>query len=203
MHRSAFFASLPVAVCGSSSTTTHGIRQPPFRHLALIDRAARTSGSTVRPGRGTTSSSGRSSHFGCARRDDRRLGDVGVRDGDVLQRDRADPLAARLDHVLGAVGDLHVAVGIDGRDVAGGEPAVGVAARCRAARRNRRCTPRARAPADRRTARRPTAVPARRRRRSSCRCRAGRGPASACAAPPPRRPGRPAPASARCRCRPG
>ena len=77
---------------------------------------------------------------------------------DVLQRDRADPFAAGLDHVLRAVGDLHEAVGIDGRDVAGGEPAVGVAARCPARRRNRRCTPTGRAPSGRRTACRPTAV---------------------------------------------
>src|SRR5260221_4287746 len=56
--------------------------------------------------------------------DHRRLGDRRVRDRDVLQVDRADPLAARLDHVLGAVGDLDVAVGVDGADVAGREPAL-------------------------------------------------------------------------------
>ena len=38
------------------------------------------------------------------------LGDVGVGDGGVLELDRADPFAAGLDHVLGAVGDAHVAV---------------------------------------------------------------------------------------------
>src|SRR3546814_3316283 len=32
--------------------------------------------------------------------------DVGVRGGGFLDRDRADPFAARLDHILGAVGDL-------------------------------------------------------------------------------------------------
>ena len=47
-------------------------------------------------------------------------------DRGVLERDRADPLAARADHVLGAVGDLHVAALVDGRDVAGREPALGV-----------------------------------------------------------------------------
>src|SRR3954469_11420141 len=50
---------------------------------------------------------------------DRRMGD-----GDVLEVDRADPFAARLDHVLGAVGDLDVAVRIDGADIARREPAV-------------------------------------------------------------------------------
>ncbi len=47
-----------------------------------------------------------------------------MRDRDVLDVDRADPLAARLDHVLAAVGDLQEAVGVDRRDVAGREPAV-------------------------------------------------------------------------------
>src|SRR5688500_9926832 len=56
--------------------------------------------------------------------DHRGLGDRRVLDGDVLQVDGADPFAARLDHVLGAVGDLHVAVGVDGGDVAGREPAL-------------------------------------------------------------------------------
>ena len=35
-----------------------------------------------------------------------------------------DPLAARLDQVLGTVGDLDVALGVDGGHVAGAEPAV-------------------------------------------------------------------------------
>jgi len=40
----------------------------------------------------------------------------------VLDVDRADPLAARLDDVLAAVGDLHVGVFVDGGHVAGGKP---------------------------------------------------------------------------------
>src|SRR5882672_6547360 len=56
--------------------------------------------------------------------DHRGLGDRRVRHRDVLEVDRADPFAARLDHVLRAVGDLDVAVGIDGADVAGREPAL-------------------------------------------------------------------------------
>src|SRR5262249_15326419 len=42
----------------------------------------------------------------------------------VLELDRRDPLPAALDDVLGAVGDLDVAVGIDVDDVAGAEPPV-------------------------------------------------------------------------------
>ncbi len=56
--------------------------------------------------------------------DHRRLGDVGMADGEILDVDRRNPFAARLDHVFGAVGDLHVAFGIDRRDVAGVEEAV-------------------------------------------------------------------------------
>ena len=55
--------------------------------------------------------------------------DRGMRKCDVLDFDRADPLTARLDHVLASVGDLHVAVGIDRRDVAGREPAHAVGIR--------------------------------------------------------------------------
>src|SRR3546814_11448545 len=49
--------------------------------------------------------------------------DVGVRGGGFLDRDRADPFAARLDPILGAVGDLHDPVGMHDRDIAGVEPA--------------------------------------------------------------------------------
>ena len=62
-------------------------------------------------------------------------------DGEVLELDRGNPFAARLDHVLGAVGDLHVAVRVDGGDVAGVEEAVlveDVAAVLEIAARNRR-----------------------------------------------------------------
>src|SRR5688572_15738774 len=55
--------------------------------------------------------------------DHRRLGDRGMGNGDVLEVDGADPFAAGLDHVLRAVGDLDVALGVDVHHVAGGEPA--------------------------------------------------------------------------------
>ena len=47
-----------------------------------------------------------------------------MRHGDVLDVDGTDPLAAGLDHVLAAVGDLHETVGVDGRDIARVEPTV-------------------------------------------------------------------------------
>ncbi len=50
-------------------------------------------------------------------------GDAGMAHGDVLEVDRGNPLTARLDHVLGPVGDLHEPVRVDGRDVARREPA--------------------------------------------------------------------------------
>src|SRR5438034_98610 len=56
--------------------------------------------------------------------DDGRLEDLRVRHDHVLEVDARDPLAAGLDQVLRAVGDLHVALGVDRRDVARPEPAV-------------------------------------------------------------------------------
>ena len=58
--------------------------------------------------------------------DDRHLGHGRVAAGSVFQVDRRDPLAARLDDVLGPVDQLHVAVGIDRRNVARGKVAVRV-----------------------------------------------------------------------------
>src|SRR5688572_29224636 len=56
--------------------------------------------------------------------DHRGLGDARAAHGGVLEIDRADPLAARLDHVLRPVGDHHRAVRLDLADVAGHEPVV-------------------------------------------------------------------------------
>src|SRR6185437_1120329 len=61
--------------------------------------------------------------------DDRGLGDVRVAHRRVLDIDRADPLAAGFDHVLAAVDDLHIALLVDRRDVAGAEPALVVEGR--------------------------------------------------------------------------
>src|SRR6185369_3462073 len=55
-------------------------------------------------------------------RDHRRLGDLRVRHQRVLEVDRRDPFAARLDQVLGAVGDADEAELVHRRDVAGAQP---------------------------------------------------------------------------------
>ncbi|MNG09285.1 hypothetical protein D3C84_927000 [compost metagenome] len=47
-----------------------------------------------------------------------------VTNRDVFQIDRGYPFAAGLDHIFGAIGDLHVAIRVDGGDVAGIEPAI-------------------------------------------------------------------------------
>ena len=62
--------------------------------------------------------------LGVRQADHRGLGHRRVRHDLVLELDRADPLAARLDHVLGAVAQLDVAVRIDGGDIAGLQPPV-------------------------------------------------------------------------------
>src|SRR5690348_14988370 len=46
------------------------------------------------------------------------LGHIGMSDGDIFELDRADPFAARLDHVLRPIGDLQIAVGVERADVA-------------------------------------------------------------------------------------
>src|SRR6185437_11475738 len=58
-------------------------------------------------------------------RDDRRAEDRRVTVQHVLDFERADVLAARDDDVLRSVADLHVAVGLQHREVAGVEPAAG------------------------------------------------------------------------------
>ncbi len=65
-----------------------------------------------------TISRGRSSHFGCRMPMTAASATFGWLTARFSELDRGDPLAARLDHVLGAVGDLHVAVRIDRGDIA-------------------------------------------------------------------------------------
>src|SRR6185312_1625496 len=57
------------------------------------------------------------------------IGDIGMAHRRVLDVDRADPFAAGLDDVLAAVDDLHIALLVDRRDVAGAEPALVVEGR--------------------------------------------------------------------------
>src|SRR5437868_7306272 len=56
--------------------------------------------------------------------DDRRLRHRRMTDRDVLELDRSDPFAPRLDHVLAAIRDLQIAVCIERADVAGRHPSV-------------------------------------------------------------------------------
>ena len=58
--------------------------------------------------------------------DDRGQRHLGQRTNNRLDLGGIDPLAARLDQVLGAAGDDQVADGIDARQVAGRKPAVGI-----------------------------------------------------------------------------
>ena len=57
------------------------------------------------------------------------FGDAGKADRGVFQLDRADPFATGFDHVLGAVGQLQRAIGMEHGDIAGIEPVVGVGRR--------------------------------------------------------------------------
>ena len=54
--------------------------------------------------------------------DDGRLGNGRVADCGVLKVNGADPFASGLDDIFRAVGDLHVAIGVDVGDIAGGKP---------------------------------------------------------------------------------
>jgi len=55
---------------------------------------------------------------------DSRLGDCRMAYSDILQFDGTDPFAARLDDILRAVRDLHVAVGVNRGDIASMKPAI-------------------------------------------------------------------------------
>src|ERR1700741_4174537 len=97
------------------------VGHPPFRDLALVEPEQLVPRDLL-PGLLHRDHDRPLVPFRVAHADHRRLGDRRVRDGDVLQIDRADPFAARLDHVLRAVGDLDVALRGDGAHVAGREP---------------------------------------------------------------------------------
>ena len=51
------------------------------------------------------------------------FGHLGVIGGHVLHVDGRNPLTAGLDHILGAIGNRHIAPGVDARHIAGLEPA--------------------------------------------------------------------------------
>ena len=121
--RSTFLSNLPTLVFGTSlmNAKRSGSHQ---RATRVARNACSSAGGVVLPGRSTTQASGRSSQRASGIADDGGLDDVGMRHDLVLELDRRDPLAARLDDVLGAVGDLDEALRVDGADVAGAEPAV-------------------------------------------------------------------------------
>ena len=62
--------------------------------------------------------------LGMLHRDHRGFQNLRMAHDGVLQIDARDPFAAALDHVLGAIDQLHVAFRIDGGHVAGAEPAI-------------------------------------------------------------------------------
>ena len=102
------------------------VGDPPFGDLAGVE-GEEAGGIDGAAGFGGDDEEGAFVPFGVFGGDDGGFGDVGVGDGDVFELDGADPLAAGFDDVLGAVGDFHDAVCVDGGDVAGWEPAVFVA----------------------------------------------------------------------------
>ena len=102
--RRSFLENLPTLVFGTSSMNSTCVGQPPLGHQRL-EVVEDSSSVAVSPGLSTTQASGRSSHCGCGDADDGGLLDRRVAHDRVLQVDRADPLAAGLDQVLGAVGD--------------------------------------------------------------------------------------------------
>ena len=60
--------------------------------------------------------------FGMENPDDRSLCHRRVTDCGALPVNRRNSLAMGLDHTLGAVGDLHVTIRVDGGDITGIEP---------------------------------------------------------------------------------
>ena len=124
----------------------------------------------------------------------------GTADRGIFELDRADPLAARLDHVLGAVGDLQRAVGMDDGDVAGVEPVV-VVGRVLVLLEIALDDPRPARLQPARATRRRAAGRCPRRRRSAARPRTATGPAARYSRPARRRSSRPSWPAARRRCR--
>ena len=122
--RSLTFQNLPVEVLGIASRNS---KRSGSCHLAKLPaRCARSaSGSGLLAGLEHHAGERPLAPLRVGDRDHRRFRHRGVRHQQVLHVDRADPLAARLDQVLGAVGDAHVAVRVERGDVAGAQPAVG------------------------------------------------------------------------------
>ena len=108
--RSSRLANLPTLVLGSVSTKTTSLGQPPLGDPRRQVRRGSSPGVTAAPG--LRHHAGQRALLPALVRqaDHGGLEHVGMADDRVLQLDARDPLAAALDHVLGAIGDLHVAV---------------------------------------------------------------------------------------------
>ena len=121
--RSAVLRNLPTAVFGISLDELEAIRQPPLGEARREELAQLV----VRRGRALPEDDDRERPLRpllVRDGDDRRLRDRRMAHERVLERDRRDPLAARLDEVLRPILHLDEAVGVDRDDVAGLEPAV-------------------------------------------------------------------------------
>ena len=103
------------------------VGEPPLRHpgLEVGEQIGRRVLGGAHPGTEDDARDRPLAPPGVGHADDGRLGDLRVGHQLVLELDRADPLAARLDDVLGPVDQADVPVRVDGGDVAGPEPPVG------------------------------------------------------------------------------
>ena len=91
--------NFPADVRGIASTNSNASGSQNFANCGA--RNSRSSaGVALAPGFKTTAASGRSSHFGWATGNHRRLGDRRVAHQRALERHGADPLAAGLDQIL-------------------------------------------------------------------------------------------------------
>src|SRR5947209_10327295 len=99
------------------------LRQPPPRDL-VAEEAAQGLGVSLSPLLQHHAGEGTFVPGGVGHADHRRLGDVGMPHEMVFKLHRRDPLAAGLDDVLRAIGDLDETQGIDAAHVAGAQPAV-------------------------------------------------------------------------------
>ena len=101
----------------------HLIGQPPFGDLAFEERQQFRLGDLLAVLL-DHEQDGPLVPLGMRHADDGAFGHGRMRHGVVLKLHRADPFAARFDHILGAVDDVHGAGFVDGGDVARIEPAV-------------------------------------------------------------------------------
>ena len=122
--RRTFLSYLPVPVLGTSSMNANASGSHHFATRSARCAAQVLGAARRRPSRRTTQASGRSVQRSSGMAMTAASSDVRVRDELLLELDRRDPLAARLDDVLRAVGDPDEAALVDRRDVAGAQPAV-------------------------------------------------------------------------------